>query len=191
MVLENRRWKVSVIVARGADGALATYPCVRNEHANHILDVSTAPAGLAPEVEHRAQEVARATARALDLVGLICVELFVLPDGRVLVNEIAPRPHNSGHLTIEACATSQFEQQVRALCGLPLGDTALERPAAMANLLGDLWSGGEPRWDRALEVPGPIPHPGDEQQRLRMGVGVPDRPVGRDEPRQHRPRAPL
>ncbi len=90
----------------------------------------------------------------LAYVGVLCVEFFLTSDGRVLVNEIAPRPHNSGHLTVDACITSQFEQQVRAVCGLPLGDTTLLRPAAMANLLGDVWDRGEPRWDGALAVPG-------------------------------------
>jgi 5-(carboxyamino)imidazole ribonucleotide synthase len=95
---------------------------------------------------------------ALDYVGVLCVEFFVTRDGRLLVNEIAPRPHNSGHYTIEACATSQFEQQVRAVCGLPLGSTAQARPAAMINLLGDVWAGGEPQWEAALAEPGVALH---------------------------------
>lgn len=146
--------EVSVVGARGVDGGVALFPCAHNEHANHILDVSTSPAPVDARVGHQAQEVARAVLEGLEVVGVLCVEMFVLAGGELLVNEIAPRPHNSGHLTIEACAASQFEQQVRAVCGLPLGDPALERPAAMANLLGDLWSRGEPAWSRALAVPG-------------------------------------
>jgi 5-(carboxyamino)imidazole ribonucleotide synthase len=146
--------EVSVVIARGADGAHAVYEPVRNDHVDHILDTSSCPAGLPPAVAARARELAVAAADALGLVGVLCVELFLLPDGALLVNELAPRPHNSGHLSIEACAASQFEQQVRAVCGLPLGDPGLHRPAAMANLLGDLWEGGEPDWAAALRVPG-------------------------------------
>jgi 5-(carboxyamino)imidazole ribonucleotide synthase len=94
----------------------------------------------------------------LSYVGVLCVEFFLATDGRILVNEIAPRPHNSGHLTFDACLTSQFEQQVRAVCGLPLGSTEQARPAAMVNLLGDIWEGGEPDWDAALAVPGAALH---------------------------------
>jgi 5-(carboxyamino)imidazole ribonucleotide synthase len=127
---------------------------VQNHHEGGILDWSMAPAALPDEVTAAATAAARAVAESLDLVGVLCLEVFVTDDGRVLANELAPRPHNSGHLTIEAAATSQFEQQVRALCGLPLGDTGLHRPAAMVNLLGDLWSDGEPDWPAALAVPG-------------------------------------
>jgi 5-(carboxyamino)imidazole ribonucleotide synthase len=144
----------SVIVARGADGELVTYPVIENHHRGGILDWSTAPADLPAPVTEAATGAARAVAEALELVGVACVELFVTEDGRVLANELAPRPHNSGHLTIEASATSQFEQQVRALCGLPLGATRLHRPAAMVNLLGELWADGEPDWAAALRVPG-------------------------------------
>ncbi len=108
---------------------------------------------MAPATAAHAVALAQRVLEALDVVGVLCVELFVLADGGVLINELAPRPHNSGHLTIEAAATSQFEQQARAVCGLPLGDTAL-RPAAMANLLGDLWQNGEPQWAAALAMPG-------------------------------------
>jgi 5-(carboxyamino)imidazole ribonucleotide synthase len=146
--------ELSVVAARGADGRFAHYGLIENAHARHILDVSMAPARVPPEVEREAIAIARTTLEALDVVGVLCVELFLTRNGRVLVNELAPRTHNSGHLTIEAAATSQFEQQLRAVCGLPLGSTALLRPAAMANLLGDLWQEGEPRWADALGRPG-------------------------------------
>ena len=146
--------ELSVVAARGADGQFAHYGVIENAHAHHILDVSIAPARVPPQVQRDALAIARATLEALDVVGVLCVELFLTRDGRVLVNELAPRTHNSGHLTIDACATSQFEQQLRAVCGLPLGATDLVRPAAMANLLGDLWQDGEPRWADALARPG-------------------------------------
>ncbi len=145
--------EISVIAARDPQGVVATYPAFENRHANHILDTSLCPARVPVEILQRAAEIARAVLEALDYVGVLCVELFVTEDGALYVNELAPRPHNSGHLTIEACVTSQFEQQVRAVCGLPLGSTELLRPAAMANLLGDLWRGGEPDWLRSLEHP--------------------------------------
>jgi 5-(carboxyamino)imidazole ribonucleotide synthase len=146
--------ELSVVAARGVDGRIAHYGVFENAHAHHILDVSVAPARVPPQVERDAVAIARATLEALEVVGVLCVELFLTRDGRVLVNELAPRTHNSGHLTIDACATSQFEQQLRAVCGLPLGSTDLLRPAAMANLLGDLWQEGEPRWADALARPG-------------------------------------
>jgi 5-(carboxyamino)imidazole ribonucleotide synthase len=146
--------ELSVVAARGVDGRIAHYGVIENAHARHILDVSVAPARVPPQVGRDALAIARATLEALDVVGVLCVELFLTRDGRVLVNELAPRTHNSGHLTIDACATSQFEQQLRAVCGLPLGATDLLRPAAMANLLGDLWQDGEPRWTEALARPG-------------------------------------
>jgi 5-(carboxyamino)imidazole ribonucleotide synthase len=146
--------EISVVAARGLDGSVAAFAPSRNAHANHILDVSTAPAGLAPSVAAAAIDIASRVLVALDVVGVACVEFFVTRDGRVLVNEIAPRTHNSGHLTIEACDTSQFEQQVRAICGLPLGSTRQRLPAAMANLLGDCWAHGTPDWAAALAVPG-------------------------------------
>jgi 5-(carboxyamino)imidazole ribonucleotide synthase len=141
--------EISVVAARGADGRCVDWGALENRHHNHILDVSRAPARVAPEVESRAREIAHAVMEALDLIGVLCVEFFVEPNGRLLINELAPRPHNSGHLTVDASATSQFEQQLRAVCGLPLGSTALLRPAAMANLLGDLWAQGEPDWAAA------------------------------------------
>jgi 5-(carboxyamino)imidazole ribonucleotide synthase len=146
--------EISVVAARGLDGVTAVYEPSRNAHRNHILDVSSAPAGLPGPVIESARDIASRILEQLGVVGVACVEFFVTRDGRVLVNEIAPRPHNSGHLTIEACETSQFEQQVRAVCGLPLGSTRLRSPAAMANLLGDCWANGEPDWPAALAVPG-------------------------------------
>lgn len=149
--------EISVVATRGVDGSVALYPPVRNDHANHILDVTTAPApALSRAQAADAEEVARGIVGALEMVGVLAVEMFVTQDGRLLVNELAPRPHNSGHWTIEGAATSQFEQQVRAVCGLPLGSTALRAPgAAMANLLGDLWPAeGVPDWPAALARPG-------------------------------------
>jgi 5-(carboxyamino)imidazole ribonucleotide synthase len=147
-------FEASVVAARGTDRSYADYGLVRNEHARHILDVTTAPCpGVSPTLAAEASDMARAILEKLGVVGVLCVELFVTGDGRLLVNEMAPRPHNSGHFSIDACVTSQFEQQLRAACGLPLGDTSLVRPgggAAMANLLGDLWAGGEPDWAGAL-----------------------------------------
>lgn len=152
--------EVSVVAARGLDGAFVHYGVMANDHADHILDVSMAPAPVPPEVAREAEGIARGVLEKLDVVGVLCVEMFLTRNGRLLVNELAPRPHNSGHLTIEGHATSQFEQQLRAVCGLPLGSTEPVRPAAMANLLGDLWwpEGAtrprEPHWVRALEEPG-------------------------------------
>ncbi len=150
--------EVSVVAARGADGSMADYGAVENEHRHHILHLTMAPARVPAAVTAEASALARRVMEALDYVGVLCVEFFVTRDGRLLVNEIAPRPHNSGHYTIEACATSQFEQQVRAVCGLPLGSTAQARPAAMINLLGDVWAGGEPQWEAALAEPGVALH---------------------------------
>ena len=150
--------EVSVIAARGSDGNVAFFPIFENEHSRHVLDVTRAPALLSPFEEKQACEITRTILDALSYVGVLCIELFHTSDGRLLVNEIAPRPHNSGHLTIDACVTSQFEQQLRAVCGLPLGSTELLRPAAMANLLGDLWAGGPPRWENACAVPGVALH---------------------------------
>ena len=140
----------SVIVARG-QAETVHYAPILNHHRNHILDVSVSPSEIPPDACERAVEIARGVAEALEYVGVMCVEFFLARDGRVVINEIAPRPHNSGHLTIEAHATSQFQQQVRAICGLPLGSTQQWRPAAMANLLGDEWNGGTPAWPSALE----------------------------------------
>jgi 5-(carboxyamino)imidazole ribonucleotide synthase len=145
--------EVSVIGARGVDGSWLPFTPIENVHARHILDVSVAPADLPPAVAARAVELTRVVMESLDYVGILCIEFFVARDGRLLINELAPRPHNSGHLTFDACRTSQFEQQVRAICGLPLGSPDLLQPAAMANLLGDLWTDGEPDWATALADP--------------------------------------
>ncbi|MBT5414957.1 MAG: 5-(carboxyamino)imidazole ribonucleotide synthase [Rhodospirillaceae bacterium] len=146
--------EVSVVVARGPDGATSHFEPVRNVHRDHILHTTTAPAGLAPETGAAAVDAALRIATALDVVGLLAVEMFVVRDGRVLVNEIAPRPHNSGHWTIDACACSQFEQFVRAVCGLPLGDSARHSDAVMTNLIGDEVSD----WPALLAEPGACLH---------------------------------
>jgi 5-(carboxyamino)imidazole ribonucleotide synthase len=146
--------ELSVVAARGLDGAFAHWGLIENSHRNHILDLSLAPAAVEPSVAAEAVLLAKAVLDQLDVVGVLCVELFLDRRGRLLINELAPRPHNSGHLTIDASVTSQFEQQLRAVCGLPLGSTDLLRPAAMANLLGDLWEEGEPNWPAALAIPG-------------------------------------
>lgn len=141
--------EISIVAARGADGDIAAYPPFENRHRNHILDLTTVPAAITPAVAKQAAEIARTILEELQYVGVLCVEYFVSTDGELLVNELAPRPHNSGHLTFDAAVTSQFEQQVRAVCGLPLGSPEIPRPAAMANLLGDLWVDGEPNWAAA------------------------------------------
>jgi 5-(carboxyamino)imidazole ribonucleotide synthase len=147
--------EVSVVVARGVDGTMVDYGAIENSHSRHILDVSVWPARVSADTTAKAVALARRACEALDVVGVLCVEMFVTPSGDVIVNELAPRPHNSGHLTIDAHVTCQFEQQLRAVCGLPLGTTAARSPAAaMANLLGDEWSGGEPDWAAALARPG-------------------------------------
>jgi 5-(carboxyamino)imidazole ribonucleotide synthase len=148
--------EISVVVARGVDGEVDTFPVSENQHRDGILDVSIVPARVAPEIIRKAREIAIHIAENLDYRGVLCVEFFILKDGpevRLLVNEIAPRPHNSGHYTIDACVTSQFEQQVRALCGIPLGSTAMRGAAVMVNLLGDLWQKGEPPWQEVLRHP--------------------------------------
>ena len=145
--------ELSVIGARGLDGAFAHFGAIENTHQNHILDLSIAPARVSPGVAREAVRLTRKIMEELDFVGVLCVEFFLTSDDRLLVNEIAPRPHNSGHFTFDACITSQFEQQVRAVCGLPLGSTTQLRPAAMVNLLGDLWTKGEPDWSGALAIP--------------------------------------
>ena len=143
--------ELSVVGARAIDGGVALYDAVRNEHQRHILDVTTSPAQFGDECLAAASDLARAVLEGLDVVGVACVELFLLEDGGLVVNEIAPRPHNSGHLTIDANDVSQFEQQVRAICALPLGSSERLQPAsAMVNLLGDLWRDGEPDWAAAL-----------------------------------------
>jgi 5-(carboxyamino)imidazole ribonucleotide synthase len=145
---------VSVVCARGVDGTFVHFGLLANDHDRHVLDVTVSPADVPARVEAEAVEIARAVTAALGVVGALCVELFLKRDGTLLINELAPRPHNSGHLTIDAFSPCQFELQVRALCALPLVAPVRLRPAAMANLLGDLWAGGEPDWAAALAVPG-------------------------------------
>lgn len=145
--------ELSVVAARGADGEIAVFPVVENVHVNHILDLSLIPARVPAASAQSAIDIAGQLVRALDVVGLLAVEFFLLSDGSVIVNEMAPRPHNSGHFTFDACVTSQFEQQLRAVCGLPLGSVELLRPAAMKNILGDIWANGEPDWAAALTDP--------------------------------------
>jgi len=151
--------ELSVVVARGhagPDGESRTqaFPPTVNEHENHILATSVAPAPLAASIAARAQSIATEIAVKLDVVGLLAVEFFLTRTGDLLVNELAPRPHNSGHYSFDACVTSQFEQQLRAVCGLPLGDTRLLSPVLMRNLLGDVWANGTPDWPRLLALPG-------------------------------------
>jgi 5-(carboxyamino)imidazole ribonucleotide synthase len=162
-VLEQRialEREISVVVARNERGETATWPVAENHHRDGILDVSIVPARITPERSAAALATATAVAAALDYRGVLCVEMFVTADGALLVNEIAPRPHNSGHYTIDACVTSQFEQQARVLAGLPLGDTRAHLPAVMVNLLGDIWFADkaadvprEPDWTRVLRHP--------------------------------------
>jgi 5-(carboxyamino)imidazole ribonucleotide synthase len=152
--------ELSVVVARGVlkdedeKNLLQAFPPTVNEHENHILATSVAPAPLAASIAARAQSIASDIATKLDVVGLLAVEFFLTRRGDLLVNELAPRPHNSGHYSFDACATSQFEQQLRAVCGLPLGDPRLLSPVIMRNLLGDLWANGEPDWSGLLALPG-------------------------------------
>jgi 5-(carboxyamino)imidazole ribonucleotide synthase len=145
--------EVSVVCARDKQGNFAYYGVIENEHANRILDVSFAPAVITEKIKGEAIEIAQNVADLMGYVGTLCVEFFVTKDEKLLVNEIAPRPHNSGHLTFDACVTSQFGQQLRAVCGLPLGSTEFYGAAAMANLLGELWQNGEPSWLAALTEP--------------------------------------
>lgn len=145
--------EVSAVVARSPNAAVRVFPIAENIHKNHILDFSIVPARVPAEVAAKAEKLARLIAEKIDLVGVMGVEFFVTRDGDVLVNELAPRTHNSGHWTIDACMTSQFEQQVRAICGLPLGAVTLLSPVVMVNILGDAWRNGEPKWDTLLAQP--------------------------------------
>lgn len=145
--------EISVVAARGLDGQVVDFGVIGNEHSNHILDVSVAPAAVSRSVLLEATSMAKDVLTQLGVVGVLCVEFFLSREHGLLINELAPRPHNSGHLTFDACVTSQFEQQLRAICGLPLGSTEQLRPAAMANLLGELWQAGEPDFARACQFP--------------------------------------
>ncbi|MEM8705508.1 MAG: ATP-grasp domain-containing protein, partial [Actinomycetota bacterium] len=162
--------ELSVVVARGVDGTVVDHGVMENTHANHILDTTIVPAQVPDTTAEAARKTAHLVAEGLGLVGVLCVELFDTADG-ILVNEIAPRPHNSGHCTIEAAPASQFEQQLRAVTGQPLGDGSCA-PAAMAQILGDLWDGGEPDWTAALAQPGVHLHlygKGDARTGRKMG----------------------
>lgn len=154
-------YEVSVLTARGIDGASVVYPIAENVHRDGILFTTTVPGpNVSPECARQAQDAARAIVDQLGYVGVLCIEFFVLDDGTLVVNEMAPRPHNSGHYTIDACITSQFAQQVRAMARLPLGDVRQHSPSVMLNILGDVWFDGdtdntrEPAWDRVLALPG-------------------------------------
>ena len=156
-VLERRlalETEVSVVLARGDDGAAAVFPVGENRHRNGILETTVVPASLGRDTLAEARSIACRVAGALEYVGVLGVEMFVADGGRIYVNELAPRPHNSGHYTLDACSVDQFEQQLRALCALPLAEPRLLSPVAMINLLGDLWSGGEPRWIEVFRRPG-------------------------------------
>ena len=144
--------EVSVVIARDSLGRSVAYSPIENRHHNHILDLSLAPAFIDKGVKQEAISQAKDIAEALGLVGVVAIEYFLTGSGDLLINEIAPRPHNSGHLTIEATVCSQFEQQLRAICGLPLGDATLLQPAVTANLLGELWASGEPNWWAAAKI---------------------------------------
>ena len=145
--------EISVIVTRSSAEEVNTFPVAENQHESGILDISIVPARVADEIAAKARQMALQLAQALDYIGVLAVEFFVLQDNSLLINEIAPRPHNSGHYSIDACVTSQFEQQVRTLCGLPLGSTALLSSAVMVNLLGDVWRNGDPDWNIVLQHP--------------------------------------
>ena len=150
--------EISVVLARAEDGTTAIFPIAENQHVNGILDITIAPARISAAMAREAEAIASQIAARLEYVGVMAVEFFVLANDKLLVNEIAPRPHNSGHYTIDACRTSQFEQQVRVLCGLPMGDPSLHTPAVMLNLMGDLWRGENketaPNWHAALKHAG-------------------------------------
>jgi len=150
--------EISVVLARAADGEISVFPVAENQHVNGVLDITIAPARISAVIAAMATDVAKKLAVALDYVGVLAVEFFITHDDQLLINEIAPRPHNSGHYTIDACRSSQFEQQVRVLCGLPLGDATQHSAAVMLNLLGDIWRGPDkktaPDWQAVLKHPG-------------------------------------
>lgn len=171
--------ELSAIAARGADGSVAVYDAVENEHRRHILHLSLAPARVADPVAAAAREAARRVAEALDLVGVVTLELFLLPDGRLLGNEIAPRPHNSGHWTLDGCLCSQFEQQVRAVAGLPLGSPARHADAAMLNLIGPA---GAAQWPGLVATPGVVAHwygKAEAREGRKLGHATLPLPLGR------------
>jgi len=160
-ILEERIFvekRLSVILARSVDGDTETYPVIENIYRSGLLETSIAPAAIDGDVEEKALEIACELASELEYCGVLAVEFFLTTDGELLINTIAPRPHNSGHLTVDACVTSQFEQQVRALCGLPPGDAQLLSPVVMVNLMGDLWDKAEPHWDVVFRDPQALLH---------------------------------
>lgn len=156
--LLDLKTEVSVIVARSGPHQLTTFPVAENQHEAGILDISIVPARIAPALAEDARAMALRLAEAIDYIGVLAVEFFVLKDDELVINEMAPRPHNSGHYTLDATLTSQFEQQVRTLCGLPPGDTRLLSPVVMVNLLGDIWRDDGPAWDLLLSEPNVILH---------------------------------
>lgn len=185
-VLEQRlalETEVSVVLARGDDGAVAAFPVGENRHRDGILETTVVPAQVSRATLDEARSIACRVATALDYVGVLGVEMFVADGGRIYVNELAPRPHNSGHYTLDACSVDQFEQQLRALCALPLAEPRLLSPVAMINLLGDLWSSGEPRWVEVFRRPGvklhlygkAEPRPGRKMGHLNCLAEDPDR----------------
>lgn len=155
-VLEQRitlKMEISVVLARSERGESLCFPVVQNEHVNGILDVSMAPADISDDLQKKAQQAAQTIARGLNYCGVLAVEFFISNNGQLLVNEVAPRPHNSGHFTLDACYCSQFEQQVRMICGLPAGNVELHTPVAMLNILGNVWPAeGQPAWDEVLQI---------------------------------------
>ncbi len=160
-ILEERIFvekRLCVILARGIKGDTETYPVIENIYRKGLLETSIAPAAIDGDVEENALEIACELADELEYCGVLAVELFLTTEGELLINTIAPRPHNSGHLTVDACVTSQFEQQVRTLCGLPPGDAQLLSPVVMINLRGDLWDNGEPRWETVFNEPQALLH---------------------------------
>lgn len=160
-ILEERIFvekRLSVILARAVNGDTETYPVIENIYRKGLLETSIAPAAIDGDVEEKALEIACELAAELEYCGVLAVDFFLTTDGELLINTIAPRPHNSGHLTVDACVTSQFEQQVRTLCGLPPGDAQLLSPVVMVNLMGDLWDKAEPHWDVIFKEPQALLH---------------------------------
>jgi 5-(carboxyamino)imidazole ribonucleotide synthase len=185
-VLERRlalESEVSVVLARGDDGSVAAFPAGENRHRDGILETTVVPARVSRATADEAGAAAVRLAEALGYVGVLGVEMFVAEGGRIFLNEIAPRPHNSGHYTLDACSVSQFEQQVRTLCGLPLAEPTLLSPVAMVNLLGDVWTSGAPRWDEVFRRPGAKlhlygktePRPGRKMGHINCLAEDPDR----------------
>ena len=174
--------EISVVLARGRDGAVAAFPPAENVHRHGVLHTSTVPARIMPGLGEEAMRLAVEVAAAMQYVGVLAVEMFVANGGKLFVNELAPRPHNSGHYTLDACSVDQFEQQIRALAGLPLGEPRLLSACCMVNILGDSWAHGTPRWDRALQLPGvrlhlygkTEPRAGRKMGHLTCLAGTPD-----------------